>query len=129
MIRSFPVWRVLLIRRRAKGASAWQSSIAPGRQSAPKSLKSTLYHRDAELNADRLELAATYAEYAGTAVLAFDYETAVEQYAKAYRLVEGHNLKRTVDYRLGEARALMGQRAAPSARRANHADGAQSIPA
>lgn len=81
-------------------------------------LKSTLDQREAELNADRLELAVTYAEYAGTAVLAFDYETAVEQYAKAYKLVEGHNLKRTVDYRLGEARALMGQGGEPHLRRA-----------
>lgn len=81
-------------------------------------LKPTLDRREAEVNADRLELASAYADYAGTAVLAFDYETAVVQYAKAFSLVEGRDLKRAVDYRLGEARALMGQGGEAQLRRA-----------
>lgn len=94
-------------RAQAEGAIALAKEYRARAAGRADTLNATLDQREAELNADRLELASTYAEYAGTAILAFDYETAVEQYAKAHRLAEGKDAKRALDYRLGEARALL----------------------
>lgn len=69
-------------------------------------LDKTLDQREAEVKADRLELASTYADYAGTAILAFDFKTAAEQYAKAYAQAEGNDNRSALRYRLGRADAL-----------------------
>ncbi|QIG47586.1 hypothetical protein G5V57_07515 [Nordella sp. HKS 07] len=69
-------------------------------------LGKTLDQRQAEVKADRLDLASTYADYAETAILAFDFKTAADQYAKAYQQAESNDDRLALRYKIGEADAL-----------------------
>jgi len=69
-------------------------------------LDKTLDRREAEVIADRIELASTYADYAATAILAFDFRLAGEQYRKSYEQVEGKDNALAFKYKLAEADAF-----------------------
>lgn len=64
--------------------------------------------READETADRIEFASTFADFAETAILNFDYQTAAKQYAAAYEMLEGRNEGIAFTYKLGEADALAG---------------------
>ncbi len=69
-------------------------------------LDKTLDQRQGELRADRLELAATYADEAETAILAFDYGTAIRQFAAAFEQAERWDDNTAAHYRLRSGDAL-----------------------
>lgn len=62
--------------------------------------------REGELSADRLELAAVYADHAETAILTFDYELAADRYAEAFEQAENWDEDLAFRYKLGEADAM-----------------------
>ncbi len=62
--------------------------------------------RETEETADRIAIASTFADYAETAILNFNHQTAAQQYALAYRELEGRDKRLAFKYRLGEANAL-----------------------
>ncbi|MGE3873921.1 MAG: caspase family protein [Parvibaculaceae bacterium] len=94
-------------RAQAQGAIALAKDYRAKAASRADELDKTLDQREAEVNADRIELASTYADYGDTAVLAFDYRTAAEQYRKAFEQVDGREAALAFKYRLREADALV----------------------
>ena len=66
---------------------------------------------EANIKLDRLQIGATYADHAKTAVLNFDFATAAEMWAKAYDQVAkwDDGLAFTYQYQLAEAYASLGQ--------------------
>ena len=61
---------------------------------------------EANLKADRLQLAATYAEHAETAVLNFDYATAATRFGDAFTQAEKWDLTKAIFYRSNQAASL-----------------------
>ncbi|MGE4251353.1 MAG: caspase family protein [Parvibaculaceae bacterium] len=61
---------------------------------------------EANIKERRIELAATYAENAQTAILNFDHAKAAEKYAQAYQQVAGRDAALAFTYKFGEADAL-----------------------
>lgn len=66
-------------------------------------LADRLDRREEDLKADRLELAATYADHARTAALAFDYLTAAARYGAAFEQVKRWDEDLAFDYKLAQA--------------------------
>lgn len=96
-------------RAQAQGAIALAKDYRAKASARADELDKVLDQREAEVTADRIELASTYAEEAGTALLAFDYGAAAVQYRKAYEQVKGRDAHLAFQYSLGEADALSGQ--------------------
>lgn len=94
-------------RAQAEGAIALAKDYRAKAASRADELDKTLDQREAEVNADRVELAVTYADYGDAAVLAFDYRTAAEQYGKAFDQVDGRDGKLALQYKQSEANALV----------------------
>ena len=69
-------------------------------------LDKTLDQRETDMLADRIELAATYADAADTALLAFDFRLASEQNGKAREQVAGKDEALAFKYHLREIDAL-----------------------
>ncbi len=93
-------------RAQAEGAIALAKDYRAKASARADKLDKTLDQREAEVLADRVELASTYADEADTAILAFDYELAAAKYAKAYEQVAGRDAALAARYQLGEARTL-----------------------
>lgn len=93
-------------RAQAEGAIALAKDYRIKAAARADELDKTLDRREAEVIADRIELASTYADYAGTAILAFDFSLAGEQYRKAYEQVEGKDNALAFKYKLAEADAF-----------------------
>jgi len=93
-------------RAQAEGAIGLAKDYRAKAASRADALDKTLDQREAEVAADRIELASTYADYAETAILAFDYRTAAEQYAKAYEQVADRDKALAFRYKYHEATAL-----------------------
>ncbi|MCO5056373.1 MAG: caspase family protein [Rhizobiaceae bacterium] len=93
-------------RAQAEGAIGLAAQYRAKASARADELAETLDRREADLKADRLQIAATYAEHAETAVLAFDYRTAAAEYAKAYEQVAKWDDKLATEYKFREADAL-----------------------
>ncbi|MGE3873920.1 MAG: caspase family protein [Parvibaculaceae bacterium] len=94
-------------RAQAEGAIALAKDYRAKAASRADELDKTLDQREAEVNADRIELAVAYADYGDAAVLAFDYRTAAEQYRKAFDQVDSKDARLALDYKQSEANALV----------------------
>ena len=93
-------------RAQAEGALALAKDYRAKASARADELDKTLDQREAEVDADRIELGGTYADEAKTAVLAFDFQLAAAKYAKAYEQVEGRDDGLAFTYKIGEANAL-----------------------
>ena len=93
-------------RAQAEGAIALARQYREKASARADELDRTLDTREAELDADRLELAATYAAHAGTSILAYDYEAAASLFHKAAAQAEGRDAAQAFQYKLDEASAL-----------------------
>jgi uncharacterized caspase-like protein len=69
-------------------------------------IDNSLDRDEADIEARRVELAATYAEHAETAILNFDYATAAAKYAKAFEQVEEQDRAAALIFKISEADAL-----------------------
>jgi uncharacterized caspase-like protein len=90
----------------AEGAIGLAKDFRASASARADELSKTLDKRQSELAADRFEIAATYADHAETAILAFDFETAAKRYADAFTQVEKWDQKLAWTYKLGQADAL-----------------------
>ncbi|MEQ1771492.1 MAG: caspase family protein, partial [Devosia sp.] len=61
---------------------------------------------EAQIQTDRIEIAATFGEHAETASLNFDYATAAEKFARAYDEVSGRDPTLSLYYKWQQAAAL-----------------------
>lgn len=93
-------------RAQAEGAITLAKDYRAKASARADELDKTLDQREAEVMADRIELASAYADEAATAILAFDSELAAARYAKAYEQVEGRNSDLAFKYKLGQADAM-----------------------
>ena len=93
-------------RAQSEGAIALARQFREKASARADELDRTLDAREAELDADRLELAATYAAHAGTSILAYDYEAAATLFGKAAHQAEGRDAAAAFQYKLDEASAL-----------------------
>jgi uncharacterized caspase-like protein len=94
-------------RAQAEGAISLAKDYRAKAAARADELDKTLDQREAEINADRLELASTYADYGDAAVLNFDYRLAAEQYAKAFEQADGRDAMLALHYKQDQANALV----------------------
>lgn len=93
-------------RAEAEGALVLAKSYRLRASARADELDKTLDQREAEVMADRTELAAAYADAGNTATLAFDFRAASEQFGKAYRQVAGRDAVLAFKYRMQEFNAI-----------------------
>jgi len=93
-------------RAQAEGAIALAKDYRAKASARADELDKTLDQREADILADRIELASTYAEEAETSILAFDFELAAAKFAKAYEQVEGRDGDLAFKYKLSQANAF-----------------------
>jgi len=93
-------------RAQAEGVIALAKNYRAKASARADELDKTLDQREAEVMADRIELASTYADEAATATLAFDYRLASEKYGKAFEQLTGRDDRRAFLYRIDQLNAL-----------------------
>ncbi|MBK1865998.1 caspase family protein [Aestuariivirga sp. YIM B02566] len=93
-------------RAQAEGAIALAKDYRAKASARADELDTTLDRREAEVMADRTEIASTYAEEAATAILAFDYLLASQKYEKAFEQLTGRDDRHAFLYRIEQIAAL-----------------------
>jgi len=96
-------------RAEAKGVIPLAKAFRARASARADELDKTLDQREADVIADRIELASTYADEAGTAILAADYRLAAVKYARAAEQATGKDDALVLSFRFSEADALRNQ--------------------